>query len=102
MAATREDAAVIKAFLDALREAREAAEFERLMLAAEEDTPPANEVIDSTTQRIQDRLDAMVADRLTEHFDDRRSALDELKGAIALERLQERYPELWEQVAVHA
>lgn len=88
------DGALIREFLDALNQARDAAEFEHLMGDGRKPDP---------WERLRDTDDALHV-----HFgfhlydDDEPSALDALKGRMALERLQQGHPELWEQTMTGA
>lgn len=81
------DEALIDAFADRIRENRDADEFERLMVGGKEP-----DVMGS----VEDNLDLI---DLTLWGRDP-SALAELKASRALERLQSRYPELWEQAVM--
>lgn len=83
------DVALVEAFLDALREARDAAEFERLTLGGDD--------LSDDRDQIRDWFDALV---LKPTFYREPSALEELKGRQALARLQRRHPELWDEVAL--
>jgi hypothetical protein len=79
---------LIDAFVDAVREKRDADEFERLMLGK-----PVKG-LDPT------RVNLDLIDLMLHGLKDEPSALDDLKARRALERLQGRYPELWEQVVL--
>jgi hypothetical protein len=76
---------LVKAFADAISEKIDAEEFERLMLGAERQ---------AGLHAFWDGLDLLEV-RI---FSGESSALDQLRAQRALERLQARYPELWEQV----
>ena len=78
---------LIEAFMDAIREKRDAAEFERLMLGKRE----------KGLGSLDDSLDLIHLIRWY-GWEDERSALDELRARLALERLQGRYSDLWERV----
>jgi len=82
------DADLVEAFLDAIGEARDAAEFERLTLGGD----------DLSDDR--DRYDHFEALVLKPTFYREPSALEELKGRQALARLQQRHPEVWDEVAL--
>jgi hypothetical protein len=78
---------LVEAFTDAVSEKLDAEEFERLMLGAK------RVGLDS----FWDGLAVMDLWLFSGE-----SALDQLKTQRALERLQARYPELWEEVFVDA
>lgn len=87
------DGVVTTAFLDALLEMGDAAQFERLMLGEEDRPPPFAD----SMARIQDLLDGIATREAIDPYDER-SALVDLKGRLALERLQRRHPEVWDRV----
>ena len=78
------DAVRIREFLDAL----EADEFERLVLGARV----------YGFEHLRDVVDVLEVQRALST--DGESALWELKGRMALERLQQRHPETWQRVAL--
>lgn len=84
------DDVLTTAFLDAVLEKDDAAEFERLMLGEE---PGAGD----SMKRVRDMLDDMAVRFAIDPYDER-SALVDLKGRLALERLQHRHPEVWDRV----
>jgi len=80
------DDGVLRDFIDALEELDDAAEFEALMLGA--DRPYKRERFRDFVARLEVH-NAITLDA---------TALDDLKGRLALERLQRRHPEVWERV----
>jgi hypothetical protein len=85
------ESAVIGAFLDELDEIREAEEFEHLMLVG--DAEPKFDL-----ERFADGADIFEARPLRASFYREPSAIEELRGRLALERLRRRHPEVWERV----
>jgi hypothetical protein len=79
---------LIDAFMDAIREKLEVEEFERLMLGGRA----------GGVGLLRDDNDLF--DLSSRHWDDQSAALAELKTSRALERLQGRYPALWEQAVM--
>jgi len=88
------DGDVVEAFLDALQEASNAAEFERLTSGDETRRP-----YEESMRGIEDGNDALTI-RLVASDPDEPSALDRLRSQRALERLQVRHPDVWEQVTL--
>jgi hypothetical protein len=78
---------LVKAFADAISEKIDAEEFERLMGSAPEKPEGLHAFWDGLNL-------------LELRIFSGESALDQLRAQRALERLQARYPELWEQVFV--
>jgi hypothetical protein len=85
------DPDLVAAFLEAIREKRDAEEFERLTVGG----PP--ERGRDWPAEIQCIADLLGAEALT--WDDP-SALEQLRGQRSLEQLQVRYLDVWERVAL--
>ena len=86
----------ITQFLDGLEGARDAEEFERLML--NDDSGDVWAELATSSARLTEQLDILQVTHALPWGE--QPALDTLKGQRALERLQARYPEVWERVAV--
>lgn len=90
MATLETNDVALEAFLDAIEEAREAAEFERLMLGSDDRS------FSVVMAESDDLFDAFLARVLVSTYYREPSALEALEGRRALERLLVRYPEAWE------
>lgn len=82
---------LIDTFMDAIREKLAADEFDRLMTGKQ-----TGAVLD----RIKDYGD--LSELGMRDWEVLSPALRDLKASLALERLQGRYPELWEQAAMES